>query len=96
MVFAARYGFAFSFYNPNFDHEKDSDENKAACIKRNLFLSVPFFDGGSSRGAARVHGRTGSERARRAAALDEKRAGNERIGSDGRGGDISGGHRADR
>lgn len=45
-AFAAHYGFAFSFCNPNSGHEKGSVENKVGYIRRNLFVPVPSFDGG--------------------------------------------------
>ncbi len=45
-AFAAHYGFAFSFCNPNAGHEKGSVENKVGFIRRNLFVPVPSFDSG--------------------------------------------------
>lgn len=45
-AFAAHYGFAFSFCNPNAGHEKGSVENKVGFIRRNLFVPVPSFDTG--------------------------------------------------
>ena len=44
--FAAHYGFAFSFCNPNAGHEKGSVENKVGFVRRNLFVPVPSFDTG--------------------------------------------------
>ena len=45
-AFAAHYGFAFSFCNPNAGHEKGSVENKVGFVRRNLFVPVPSFDTG--------------------------------------------------
>ncbi len=45
-AFAAHYGFAFSFCNPNAGHEKGSVENKVGFVRRNLFVPVPSLDTG--------------------------------------------------
>lgn len=45
-AFAAHYGFAFSFCNPNVGHGKGSVENKVGYIRRNLFVPAPSFDTG--------------------------------------------------
>ena len=38
--FAAHYGFAYSFYNPNSGHERGSVESEAGFIRRSLFVPV--------------------------------------------------------
>ena len=40
-AFAARYGFSFSFCNPNSGHEKGNVERKACFIRNSLFVPVP-------------------------------------------------------
>lgn len=42
-AFAAHYGFAFSFCNPNAGHEKGNVESKVRFIRSNLFVPVPRF-----------------------------------------------------
>ena len=39
--FAAHYGFAYSFCNPNSGHEKGSVENKVGFVRRNLLVPTP-------------------------------------------------------
>ena len=39
--FAAHYGFAYSFCNPNSGHEKGSVENKVGFVRRNLLFPTP-------------------------------------------------------
>ena len=40
-AFAAHYGFAFTFCNPNAGHEKGNVENKVGALRRALFVPVP-------------------------------------------------------
>ena len=40
-AFAAHYGFAYSFCNPNSSHEKGNVEGKVKFIRSNLFVPVP-------------------------------------------------------
>lgn len=42
-AFAAHYGFAFSFCNPNAGHEKGNVESKVRFVRSNLFVPVPRF-----------------------------------------------------
>jgi len=42
-AFAAHYGFAFSFCNPNSGHEKGNVESKVRFIRNNLFVPIPRF-----------------------------------------------------
>ena len=45
-AFAAHYGFAYSFCNPDSGHEKGNVENKVGYIRKNLFVPVRGIDSG--------------------------------------------------